>query len=144
MNKKGFTLIELLGVITILAIIATLTSFSVVGVTKMIKQSMWENKITLIENGAERYGEENNYSLRQNDDSGNIKKCSFTIDGVTEGHDYCATVSVQYLIDRGYVTTDDLRDDKKVIINNTNDEIVNDTSVYVWIDKNIVYAEYVY
>ena len=48
MNDKGFTLIELLGVITILAIIATLTSFSVVGVTKMIKQSMWENKINLI------------------------------------------------------------------------------------------------
>ena len=139
MNKKGFTLVELLAVITIIALISTLTSFSVIAVTKMIKESMWKNKVELIENGATRYGEENNYFLKTSNES-----CQFTINSKKETHANCLTVKVEYLINRGYVATSEIKSNKKVIINNTNDEIVNNTNVYVWIDNNIVYAKYVY
>lgn len=137
MNKNGFTLVELLGVITLLAIITIVASFSVSGVTSMINKSMWENKVNLIENGAERYGEQNSYALNKSN------SCTFNVDNKDETHEKCMVVTVQYLIERGFVSTDERENGEKVIKNNTNDEIVNNHSVYVWLENNVPYAKYV-
>lgn len=133
MNKNGFTLVELLGVITILAIVTVLASFSVTGVTNLIKKSMWENKVNLIENGAVSFGEQNNYLLKMTEET-----C--TIDG--KNYPNCIKIDVGYLIDRGFVSTDERDNDKKVIKNNITEEIVNNKDVYVWMEHNIIYAKY--
>lgn len=139
MNKKGFTLVELLGVILILALVAVLGSASISGVTKMIKHSMWNSKIEIIENGAVRFGEDNQYRMRKD----GAEKCDFMAEDVSESL-HCLEVTVDYLLKRNYIVTDD-RDDEgnKVIINNETGEYVNDKKVYVWEENGLVYAKYV-
>ena len=138
MNKKGFTLVELLGVILILALIAVIGSASISGVTKMIKKGMWQSEIEIIENGAIRYGEDNLYRLRQD----GTDKCAFMNEEPSESL-HCLEVTVEYLLTRNYIVTDD-RDEEgnKIIINNETGKSVNNDKVYVWMENNNVYAHY--
>ena len=74
MKKNGFTLVELLGVITILAIVAVLGSYSISEVSKIIKTNLWNNKIKLIEIQRSR-----GYSLRKSITLDKIEKVINTI-----------------------------------------------------------------
>ena len=138
MKKNGFTLVELLGVITILAIVAVLGSYSISAVSKTIKTNLWNNKIKLIENGAASFGEDNRYLMMADGTS----KCTFMESEGEESY-HCLEITIDYLLKRNYVTTDD-RDskDNKVMINDATGESVNDKIVYIWLENNIVYAKY--
>ena len=138
MRKNGFTLVELLGVITILAVVAVLGSYSVSAVSKLIKTNIWNNKIKLIENGAASFGEDNRYLMNADGES----KCAFMESEGTESY-HCLEITVEYLINRNYVTTDDRdSEDNKIMINDETGEIINDKIVYIWLENNIVYAKY--
>lgn len=58
-KENGFTLIELLAVIVILGVLLTLTVPSVLYITKLIKNKMYETKVELIEKAAQLYGQDN-------------------------------------------------------------------------------------
>lgn len=137
MKNNGFTLVELLGVITILAVVTVLASYSITSVTNLIRRNIWNNKIATIENGAVRYGEDNNYRMKKE----GLEKCDFMSETPEESL-YCIEVSVDYLLQRNYISTRDREDNKEVIINDETKEIVNDHTVYVWLENGNVYAKY--
>lgn len=58
-NKKGFTLVELLAVICILASLSTFALLSYVRIQNSALQNLYNNKITIIENAAYKYGSQN-------------------------------------------------------------------------------------
>ena len=144
MNKKGFTLIELLSVIVLMSIIFTIGSVGITSVKKIINNSMWESNITLIETAAEKFGEDNRTILNS----------ACTVDGKTK---YSAKeVTVQNLIDRGYIKTKEVsvQNKEKVLIDYTKTKYetdsenyeegyyVNNKKVCIYIDDNSVYAKY--
>ena len=63
MNKKGFTLVELLVVIVMIAIIVTIAVPSIMGVNQNIKDNMLDKKVTMIEEAAILYGQDNKNSI---------------------------------------------------------------------------------
>ena len=130
MKKNGFTLIELLAVITVLAVIVTVSYYTVNGITESIKESMWENKVSLIESAAVRWGENNEYLLESK---------GYT----TEAN--ATTVEVQTLIDRGFLTTEERDGERKIVTKEIDGQKieVNNKTVKVWLEKKNVYAKYV-
>lgn len=126
MNKNGFTLIELLAVIALIAIISVTVFYATNGVKKAINNFMWEQKVTLIENAAVNWGEDNK-SLLPTD------------------------VTLETLINDGYYNADTCKDnnneDVDCIKDNNNDDKTIDlkeNTVSVTIDKKQVYAEFDY
>ncbi len=134
MNKKGFTLIELMVVIIIIAVVATVGMAGVSGITSSIKKNLWSKKVTLIEESARNYGEDNTMLL--------VGSCPQI--GKTSG---CLDIPVETLISNGYITTKERdKNNKKVITNDTKEEnekgyYVNNTRVYIYKENNIVYAK---
>ena len=130
MNKKGFTLVELLAVILLMALVAVIAFNGVGAISNTIKKGIWENKIELIENGAVRYGEDNIYEMTHFG-----QNCG--------AHENCLTVEVGFLLQRNYIATND-RDEEgnKILINDVTEESVNDTTVNIWLENNVVYAKY--
>ncbi len=138
MKEKGFTLVELLAVITILAIVTVLASYGISTVSNIIKNNIWENKVNIIENGAIRYGEDYDFLLKEKGSS----KCAFMEYDVAESL-YCNEVTVEYLLERNYIQTDERDSSNKKIITDDKGNVINDTIVYVWIENNLVYAKYI-
>ena len=88
MKNKGFTLIELLATITILSIILLIVFASVTSVMKNSKKSLHDTQIKQIEKAAEYYNNE-------------------------EGlNNYDTCVSVNQLIEKGYIKEDKIMDPK--------------------------------
>ena len=58
MNKFGFTLVELLVVISLIAIVVTITVPSIAGINNIIKNNMLEKKSEIIEEAAILLGED--------------------------------------------------------------------------------------
>ncbi len=59
MKKKGFSLVELLAVIIILGLVTVIAVTSINGVSKIIKDKMYKEKIEMIEEAAELWGQDN-------------------------------------------------------------------------------------
>lgn len=135
MKKTGFTLVELLAVIVLIAIITTIGTVGINAVSKNINQNLWEGTISLIENGAIDYGEDNKNRLK-----------NMCVIG-TEVKEACLIVTVDFLINNGYIKTKEVDDEgNKVLINNTLDKsdsgyYVNNLNVYIYQENDIVYAK---
>ena len=135
MTKKGFTLVELLVVIVIIVIISAIGFGGITLLQKNVKEGLWEGKVDLILSGAKLYGEDYKYRLSETCVINEIEKNS------------CLTITVQDLIDNGYVSTDEVDDaGNKVIINEALDEsdhnyYANHLEVYIYLENNIVYAQ---
>lgn len=87
LNKKGFTLTELLATIAILAIVVTIATPAVIGVSNSIKKNMYESKVKLISQNAKLYGEDNEDDFF----SESVTKC----------------IQVKELCSNNYITKDD-------------------------------------
>lgn len=87
MNKKGFTLVELLAVITILSILALITTPVVINIINQSKHQAKDRQKELIEGAAERWGV-NNLKLLP----------------TSNGSEICVCVST--LVDKGYLSKD--------------------------------------
>ncbi len=63
-NKKGFTLVELLAVIVLLGVLVAIAVPSVLGISKKIKENMYEAKVKTIEVAAEAWADDNKNSCK--------------------------------------------------------------------------------
>ena len=135
--KKGSTLVELMVVIVILSLIALLGYSSIHAFRNNVKQNLWEEKTMMIEKAGVNYGEDNKNLL--------VGNC--TIDGIN--YNNCINVDIQFLLDKGYISTLDKDDNgNRVVINDTlqyGDEnyYVNNMRVNIYIKNNLVYAKLV-
>ncbi|MEG1506554.1 MAG: hypothetical protein RR478_03545, partial [Bacilli bacterium] len=98
---------------------------------------LWAGKVDLIKTGAEQYGDENKNLLE--------KTCKKS-DGTTVGP-CCVEVTVQNLIDKGFVTTKEKDINGKLVIKNDAEKdkekkIVNDNKVNICLENNVVYSEF--
>ena len=124
-KKNGFTLIELLAVIVILGVIVTLAVPSVGFISNKVKENMYESKIKLILSAAKLYGEDNKSSLT-----------------CYSSEDCSIIVTVQDLLDEGYLTKDKDNEEGKPIITDPRDNSsLNDYKVTLYLKNNRVYAE---
>lgn len=135
MKKSGFTLVELLVVIVILCLISGIAYAGVSAVNNNVKEKLWDSTKDLIVSGATSYGEDNKNKLNGSSNCGGK-------------HSNCITVTVGELIGKGYITTketavDSYGEEYKVLINDKTGESVNDTNVYIWLENDLVYAEYI-
>ena len=127
--NKGFTLVELMAVLVLIVIIATIGYAGITVVNNNIEKNLWNTTVEEIETGAVQYGQDNLSRLTSTCNNGAISNC--------------LEVTVDFLIERNYVDTDEVDDsEKEIITNNVTGEIVNDNIVYIYLENNRVYAQY--
>ena len=144
--NKGFTLVELMAVLVLIVIIATIGYAGITVVNNNIEKNLWNTTVEEIETGAVQYGQDNLSRL--------TSTCG-------NGKSNCLELTVEDLIERNYVDTDEyecekdsngnckedndgniIYTDREIITNNVTGEIVNDNIVYIYLENNRVYAEY--
>ena len=118
-NKKGFTLIELLATIVILGIITGIGYFGVNGILDKVHENMLKTKKKSIVEAADFYAQDNEIECKSD---GEI-------------------VLVSELINKGYLTTEEVnKDGDKVIINDVTGKPI-DYTVNIICKNNRYYAE---
>ena len=118
MNKKGFTLIELIAVIVILALISLIVFPTVNSIIKNSKEKAYNVQIDEIINAAKNYLTDNPTCIPE---MGSSTTFSGTCEGVKYNGDYTiAYVSIDVLLEKGYISTEDKLDGKEVILNPKN------------------------
>ncbi len=105
MNKKGFTLIELLASISIMTLIATITSVNIIKILSEKQESTEKNKDSIIETATCVYIE-----LKENN---NLKDIC-----LTNG----CTISTKELIESGLLSEEDFPQEKYINIYEYNNE----------------------
>ncbi len=132
MKKNGFTLIEVILTVIILSIISLIVVPIITKVRNNILQGLYESKVTLINNAARDYG--NNY-LNYIPSFSNSEYNFTDSTDTTVCNDKCLCVSVETLINQGYIKGDS--DDKTQITNPLNNNSMNSLGVCVRYDTNI-------
>lgn len=122
-KNKGFTLVELMAVIVILAIIITIAVPSAITISHRIRLKMYNTKVTMLLDSAKLYGQ---------DQPGKV----VSSEGSCPSN---GNVTVQNLIDAGYVKKDD-QDNGKVIDPVDNSEM-NTYKICIYKKNNRVYAK---
>lgn len=126
MNKKGFTLVELLAVVVLLAVITTIAVPAVIGISNNIKKNMLETKLDLILEDAKLYGQDN--------------MSTFSNSSKDYNSNPCITISVEDLLDEGYLTKD--KDDSAAgyIINPVDNSSLNGKDIILYLKNKRVVA----
>ena len=106
MNKKGFTLVELMAVIAILGIILLIAVPSYLGVSKKIKEDMWDNKLKMIETAVEMWVQDNKSDLCEYDKPSNKWKANADLREALSDHGE-DEIALSVLISNGYLKGDD-------------------------------------
>ncbi len=144
--KNGFTLVELLATIVIMSVLALIGTVGLNYTKEVIYQNIWNSKIEFIEAVGESFGTDKKEYIKS------LGSCSI-------GKSPCLEVTVQTLIDRGYLITQDSinyngDDNFKVVINKTvnksdnesenftNGYYVNNYKIAIYIENDVVYAKY--
>lgn len=121
-KNKGFTLIELLAVIILISVITLIAVPSIRYASKKIKAKEWKAKEEVIQVAAQEYGDDNKEAILY---ATNVK---YMTDSSNSNRQYpCISVTVQTLLNNGYLTkdtdsqTEDIKDprDDKSILNKT-------------------------
>lgn len=121
-NNKGFTLVELMAVIVVLALIITIAVPSAISISHKIKLKMYATKVDMIIDSAKLYGQDNPSSLKSNENA-----CS------------SSDLTVQTLIDTGYIKKDDIDNGK--VLNPIDNSPMNTYTLCVYKKNNRVYAK---
>ena len=126
LDNKGFTLVELLAVIVLLAVIGTLAIPSIMGVSSKVKKNLLDTKIDLILDDAKLYGQ---------DRITDVAEQTTTYQGRS-----CKTITVQTLLDSGYLSSD--KDDAAsgYIVNPVDNSSLNDKQIILYIKNKRVVA----
>ena len=117
-NNKGFTLVELMAVIVVLAIIISIAVASAISISRKVKENMYETKVDMIISSAKIYGQ---------DHPGNV--------GNSEGE--CSLISIQTLIDEGYIK----KDKDGYVQNPIDNSSMNNLQVCIYKNNNRFYAK---
>ena len=114
MNKKGFTLVEILAVIVIISVVALIGTASLTAVRKNMNQNMFETKLELVLSAAKSYADDNKSSITST-----------------------KNVTIQSLINSGYLATDETdTDNKPAILHFSSNESLNNMNIQVQIVHN--------
>lgn len=113
--KKGFTLVELLVVLLVISIILYLAATNILTVGKNMKQSLYENKIKLIEKAAELFGQSNKDRIKRilgiECNSNIAGKCECTAGNCY----YIYNVTLRELINEGFYKKENTGNSCKVL-----------------------------
>ena len=171
MKNKGFTLVELLAVIVIIGLILAITIPSSFKISSKVKTKAYKTKIEQIEYGAgETYGNTNIGAVRTSsgrcafkfDGDDNLIQAYYgangTISDAANLEKYpCIRMTIQDLVDAGTLDYDHKKmcDEyncptdtqtkgyyENVIINPTDDYIINTCNVYIYFKNNRTYATF--
>jgi len=129
MNKKGFTLVELLAVIVLVSLLMGLGVVGVSRISKNMKEKAFKEKISLIEQAAVLYGQDNKALLQS---SGTCP--------TDEGVFSCKSITIRELIENDYLESENINElEYKNPKDNTS---MLDNKVFIYKKNNRVYANF--
>ena len=109
LNKKGFTLVELIATIVVLALVVSISAYAITNIINSAKEKNYDLLIKNIKDASETYYQECKYSdITCND-----------------------TVTLQYLVDYGYLKGNGTKDNKMEIINPKDNKNIGACSIAV-------------
>lgn len=130
-SKSGFTLIELLAVLGLMALLAAIVVPSVTNIRDDLLKSTYSNQVKLINNAGLEWANDNiNYIPSVIGDN----NYNPVVD--TDCSDFCACITVEDLILKGYLRGND--DEKKNYIDAISGESMNDLIVCARYDTNMI------
>ena len=134
MNKKGFTFVELLAVIVLIGIIIGISIPTIRYADRKFHEKAYKTKIELIKNAAQEYGDDNKEVIIY------ATGGSTYTDPATGGSYPSITVTVQDLLNNGYITKDDDLKEEDILDPRTRTSMLN-KSVIIYIKNNRAYAK---
>lgn len=109
LNKKGFTLVELIATIVVLALVVSISAYAITNIINSAKEKNYDLLIKNIKDASETYYQECKYSdITCND-----------------------TVTLQYLVDYGYLKGNGTKDNKMVIVNPKDNINIGECSIAI-------------
>ena len=109
LNKKGFTLVELIATIVVLALVVSISAYAITNIINSAKEKNYELLIKNIKDASETYYQECKYSdITCND-----------------------TVTLQELVNYGYLKGNGTGDNKMVIVNPKDNINIGECSIAV-------------
>lgn len=111
MKQKGFTLIELIAVIVILGLIALVVFPAINSVINDSRESAYQSQIRIIEKAAKEYYLENYKDLPE------------------QTNNACTAISVETLIEKGFISEEELNENKNIINPKTNESLTGSVQV---------------
>lgn len=109
LNKKGFTLVELIATIVVLALVVSISAYAITNIINSAKEKNYKLLIKNIIDASETYYQECKYSdITCND-----------------------TVTLQYLVDYGYLKGNGTGDNKMVIVNPKDNINIGECSIAI-------------
>lgn len=133
-KQQGFTLVELLSVVLILGLLMTIAFFGIRETTANIKNKMYCTKVKTIEQAAVLWGDSQS-----------------TLTNLNAGDSYknAPAITIQKLIDAGFIKKDDMQNIKTVGGKETGDVVdprdnssMNTKKVHVYIRNNRINAQF--
>ena len=112
LNKKGFTLVELIATIVVLALVVSISAYAITNIINSAKVKNYELLIKNIKDASETYYQECKYS----------NNSGITCDD---------TVTLQDLVNYGYLKGNGTKDDKMKIVNPKNNIDIGECSIAV-------------
>lgn len=114
LNKKGFTLVELIATIVVLALVVSISAYAITNIINSAKEKNYELLIKNIKDASETYYQECKYKYSNNS-------------GITCNDN----VTLQDLVNYGYLKGNGTKDDKMEIVNPKNNEYIGECSIAV-------------
>lgn len=121
LNKKGFTLVELIATIVVLALVVSISAYAITNIINSAKEKNYELLIKNIIDASETYYQECKYKYSNN--SGITCNDNETLQGYT--------VTLQKLVNYGYLKGNGTKDNKMEIINPKDNKNIGACSIAV-------------
>ena len=123
MNNKGFTLIELLAAIILLAIVMSVSTFSVISAINRSKSSSYDSIMGYIEIAVKEY-----YDECKNSDIVTTKISCDKLNKISN-NSYSVDITLKELLDYGFLKSNAKEENNKIIKNPTNDMNINSCKI---------------
>lgn len=119
MNNKGFTLIELLAAIMLLAVIMTISTFSVISAINRSKSNSYDSLKEYTKIAVKEYYDEckNSDIISTEIDCDNLYEPEYNV--------YTVKITLKELLDYGFLKSSAKEENNKIIKNPTNDANMN-------------------
>ena len=114
LNKKGFTLVELIATIVVLALVVSISAYAITNIINSAKEKNYELLIKNIKDASETYYQECKYKYSNNS-------------GITCNDN----VTLQELVNYGYLKGNGTKDNKMEIINPKDNKNIGACSIAV-------------
>lgn len=114
LNKKGFTLVELIATIVVLALVVSISAYAITNIINSAKEKNYKLLIKNIKDASETYYQECKYKYSNNS-------------GITCNDN----VTLQELVNYGYLKGNGTKDNKMVIVNPKDNINIGECSIAI-------------